>query len=186
MYIYFGGEANQTNTEGVFGAGYGIYAEGNDKYTVQSVAIVFADEATTAGSVYGGGNHGYAKQDIQVYVTGGTVAGNVFGGANEARSSGDVAVVVTGGSVDGGVYGGSNQSGAISGQITVDVYGTDPQPGSGYAINQVFGGGNVAAYSGTPVVTVHDDNGCDISIGEVYGGGNAAPVTGNTSVILKN
>ena len=183
MYIYFGGEANQTNTEGVFGAGYGIYAEGNDKYTVQAVAIVFADEATTAGSVYGGGNHGYAKQDIQVYVTGGHVAGNVFGGANEARSSQDVAVVVTGGSVDGGVYGGSNQSGAISGAVTVDVYGTDPQPGSGYAINQVFGGGNVAAYSGTPVVTVHDDNGCDISIGEVYGGGNAATVLGTDVTI---
>ena len=177
-YLYFGGRANQTNTEGIFGAGYGNYTTGDDKYTVYKSNVVFADEATTAGSVYGGGNNGYAKQDIQVYVAGGHVAGNVFGGANKARSEGAVAVTVTGGSVDGGVYGGSNQSGAISGAVTVDVYGTDPQPGSGYAIHQVFGGGNVAAYSGTPVVTVHDDNGCDISIGEVYGGGNAATVRG--------
>ena len=138
--------------------------------------MVFADEATTTGSVYGGGNNGYATGDIQVYVAGGSVAGNVFGGANKAPSQGAVAVTVTKGTVTGGVYGGSNQSGAISGAVTVDVYGTDPQPGSGYAIGKVFGGGNVAAYSGTPAVTVHC--GDNISIGELYGGGNAATVTG--------
>ena len=182
-YLYFGGRANQTNTEGIFGAGYGNYTTGDDKYTVYKSNVVFADEATTAGSVYGGGNNGYAKQDIQVYVAGGHVAGNVFGGANKAPSSQDVAVVVTGGSVDGGVYGGSNQSGAISGQITVDIYGTDPQPGSGYAIHQVFGGGNVAAYTGTPVVTVHNDSSCNISIEEVYGGGNQASVIGTNVTI---
>lgn len=183
-YLYFGGRANQTNTEGIFGAGYGNYTTGDDKYTVYKSNVVFADEATTAGSVYGGGNNGYAKQDIQVYLAGGHVAGNVFGGANKAPSSQDVAVVVTGGSVNGGVYGGSNQSGAISGQITVDVYGTDPAPSANaYAINQVFGGGNVAAYTGTPVVTVHNDSSCNISIGEVYGGGNQASVTGTNVTI---
>lgn len=183
--LYFGGRASQTNTDGIFGAGYGTgnYVNNQYYYTVQASNVVFADEAATTGSVYGGGNNGFARQNIQVYVAGGHVAGNVFGGANKAPSSQAVAVTVTGGSVDGGVYGGSNQSGAISGQITVDVYGTDPQPVSGYAIHQVFGGGNVAAYSGTPVVTVHDDNSCDISIEEVYGGGNAATVTGTNVTI---
>ncbi len=182
--LYFGGRATQNNSDGIFGAGYGSSATSNNSYTVNASNVVFADEATTAGSVYGGGNNGYAKQDIQVYVAGGHVAGNVFGGANKAPSSQDVAVVVTGGSVDGGVYGGSNQSGAISGQITVDVYGTDPAPSANaYAINQVFGGGNQADYSGTPVVTVHDDNSCDISIEEVYGGGNQASVTGTNVTI---
>lgn len=184
IYLYFGGRASQTNTDGIFGAGYGNYTTGDDKYTVYKSNVVFADEATTAGSVYGGGNNGYAKQDIQVYVAGGHVAGNVFGGANKARSEGAVAVTVTGGSVNGGVYGGSNQSGAISGQITVDVYGTDPAPSANaYAINQVFGGGNVAAYTGTPVVTVHNDSSCNISIGEIYGGGNQATVTGTNVTI---
>ena len=184
IYLYFGGRASQTNTDGIFGAGYGNYTTGDDKYTVYKSNVVFADEATTAGSVYGGGNNGYAKQDIQVYVAGGHVAGNVFGGANKARSEGAVAVTVTGGSVDGGVYGGSNQSGAISGQITVDVYGTDPAPAANaYAVGQVFGGGNVAAYTGTPVVTVHNDSSCNISIGEVYGGGNQASVTGTNVTI---
>ena len=183
--LYFGGRASQTNTDGIFGAGYGTgnYVNNQYYYTVQASNVVFADEAATTGSVYGGGNNGFARQNIQVYLAGGHVAGNVFGGANKAPSSQDVAVVVTGGSVDGGVYGGSNQSGAISGQITVDVYGTDPQPGSGYAIHQVFGGGNVAAYSGTPVVTVHNDSSCNISIEEVYGGGNQASVTGTNVTI---
>lgn len=187
IYLYFGGRASQTNTDGIFGAGYGTsaYANGTTKYTVANSSVVFADEATTTGSVYGGGNNGYATGDIQVYLAGGHVAGNVFGGANKAPSSQDVAVVVTGGSVDGGVYGGSNQSGAISGQITVDVYGTDPQPGSGYAINQVFGGGNQAAFDGTPTVTVHcgADASTPISIEEVYGGGNQASVTGTNVTI---
>ncbi len=183
VQIYFGGNANQTSTDGIYGAGYGNYDYTATYYTVNQSNVVFADEATTAGSVYGGGNNGYATDDIKVYLAGGHVAGNVFGGANKAPSSQDVAVVVTGGSVDGGVYGGSNQSGVISGQITVDVYGTDPQPGSGYAIHQVFGGGNVAAYTGTPVVTVHNDSSCNISIGELYGGGNAATVTGTNVTV---
>ncbi|MBR6441961.1 MAG: chitobiase/beta-hexosaminidase C-terminal domain-containing protein [Bacteroidales bacterium] len=179
--LYFGGDASQTNTDGIFGAGYGSAATSNNSYTVNYSNVVFADNATTTGSVYGGGNNGYAKNDIQVYLAGGTVAGNVFGGANRARSSANVAVTVTKGTVTGGVYGGSNQSGAISGTVTVDVYGTDPQPNSGYAINQVFGGGNVAAYDGTPAVTVHC--GDNISIGELYGGGNAATVQGTNVVV---
>ena len=184
--LYFGGDANQSNTDGIFGAGYGSSGTSDNSYTVIQSNVVFADEATTTGSVYGGGNKGYATGDIKVYLAGGTVGGNVFGGANEARSSADVAVVVTGGTVAGGVYGGSNQSGAISGQITVDVYGTDPAPSANaYAINQVFGGGNVAAYTGTPVVTVHNDSSCNISIGEVYGGGlgTTATVTGTNVTI---
>ena len=179
--LYFGGYANQTNTEGIFGAGYGNYTTGNDKYTVHNSTVVFADEANTAGSVYGGGNNGYAKEDINVYIAGGTISGNVFGGANKAPSKADIAVTVTSGTVNGGVYGGSNQSGDISGNITVDVYGTDFQPNNGYAINQVFGGGNVANYSKTPTVTVHC--GDNISIGELYGGGNQATVAGTNVTV---
>ena len=181
VYIYFGGTATQTGTHGIYGAGYGSsnYAQGTEKYTVGKSTIVVADECQIAGNAYGGGNNGYATNNISVFVTGGTVAGDIYGGANKAPSSQNVGVVVTGGSVAGGVYGGSNQSGAISGQVTVDVYGTDPQPNSGYAIGQVFGGGNQAAYTGTPKVTVHcTDEATPISIGEVYGGGNRATVTG--------
>ena len=42
-------------------------------------------------------------------------------------------------------------------------------------LGNVFGGGNQAAYTGTPNVTVHN---CDNKIGYVYGGGNAACVAG--------
>ena len=179
--LYFGGNANQTSNAGIFGAGYGTGNTGNGYYTVNKSNVVISDNAQVAGSAYGGGNNGYATDDIKVYVGGGHVAGDVYGGANKAPSSKDVTVTVKGGSVTGGVYGGSNQSGAISGQITVDVYGTDPQPNSGYSIGQVFGGGNVAAYSKTPNVTIYC--GDNISIGEVYGGGNNASVSGTNVTV---
>ena len=76
-----------------------------------------------AGNVYGGGNNGYAEDDVQVFVTGGTVNGSVFGGANMARSSKAVDVTMTGGLVKGGIYGGSNSSGNIEGVVTVQVNG---------------------------------------------------------------
>ena len=179
--LYFGGNATQDNSDGIFGAGYGSAATSNNSYTVNASNVVFADEATTTSSVYGGGNNGYAKNKIQVYVAGGTVGGNVFGGANKARSEGDVNVTVTKGTVNGGVYGGSNVSGDITGKITVDIYGTDPAPSANaYALGAVFGGGNHAAYNGKPEVKVHN---CDNSIEYVYGGGNAATVTGTDVTI---
>ena len=143
---------------------------------------------TVNGSVYGGSNYtGTLSGTSTVTLNGGTVNGSLYGGGNgegnPTNVTGAVQVTVNGGTVTGAVYGCGNVSGAPQSTVNVDVYGTDPQPGSGYAINQVFGGGNQANYSGTPVVTVHDDNGCDISIGEVYGGGNAATVTGTNVVI---
>lgn len=138
---------------------------------------------TVNGSIYGGSNYtGNLSGTSTVTLNGGTVNGSIYGGGNgegnPTNVDGAVQVTVNGGTVTGAVYGCGNVSGAPQSTVNVDVYGTDPQPGSGYAINQVFGGGNAANYSGTPVVTVHDDNSCDISIEEVYGGGNAATVRG--------
>ena len=200
--LYVGGKAKQTSTAGIYGGGYGTSAwNGNEKYNVRQTTVVIADEAQIAGSVFGGGNNGYATGAINVYVLGSTVSGDVYGGANMAPSNNTVDVIMKGGKVEGDVYGGSNQKGNISGAVavkvyggtvkgavygcnnagdapqstvTVDIYGTDPAPSAdSYALGAVFGGGNAADYNGTPVVTVHN---CDNSIEYVYGGGNAARV----------
>ncbi|MBP5340875.1 MAG: chitobiase/beta-hexosaminidase C-terminal domain-containing protein [Bacteroidales bacterium] len=210
-YVYVGGTArvdsdsstsliNRAVGGNVFAAGCG-FGDGTSSGQVKvGTNIAIADDAYIERGVYGGGSFGYTTTYSNIYLMGGTVdcigggvtsagtgysntvKGGIYGGACQ-NDAGQTNVYVYGGSVNGGVYGGGNVSGDVAGPINVDVYGTDPQPGSGYAINQVFGGGNAANYSGTPVVTVHDDNGCDISIGELYGGGNAATVTGTNVTV---
>ena len=98
-YIYFGGDANMTDTEGVFGGGYGRGDAGDNKYTINKSFVVVADDAQIAGNVYGGGNKGYNTDDAEVYVLGGgkntiTVSGSVFGGANQARSEAKTTVTL--------------------------------------------------------------------------------------------
>ena len=193
--------------------GRGVYGGGSYGYTTQTANMyilggtIDGKNGGVTGTAYlaaiDGGVYGGACQNkggtVNLTMNGGTVNGSVYGGSNytgdlsgtstgtlngnPTNVDGAVQVTVNGGTVTGAVYGCGNVSGAPQSTVNVDVYGTDPQPGSGYAINQVFGGGNQANYSGTPVVTVHDDNGCDISIGEVYGGGNAATVTGTDVTI---
>lgn len=208
-YLYVGGTAridsdsatdriNRSVGGNVFGAGCGYDASHEIGYVVGNTNVVIADEAYIERGVYGGGSFGYASGTATIYILGGTidcigggtsangtaysatVKGGVYGGACQNRA-GVTNVKVYDGTVNGGVYGGGNVSGNVAGPITVDIYGTDPQPASGYAINQVFGGGNQAAYSGTPAVTVHC--GDNISIGELYGGGNAATVQGTNVVV---
>ena len=207
-YVYVGGNANVTSGNNtvinravggnVFGAGCGYASNSSSGQVSLGTNVAIADNAIIERGVYGGGSYGYTTQTANIYILGGTVNceaggvngtaynanvnGGVYGGACQNRA-GVTNVKVYGGTVNGGVYGGGNVSGDVAGPITVDVYGTDPQPASGYAIHQVFGGGNVAAYTGTPVVTVHNDSSCNISIGEVYGGGNQASVTGTNVTI---
>ena len=134
------------------------------------------------GDVYGGSAYGnVGTEDNTTYHTHvtlnkGTVTGSVYGGGlgdnnTQAMVYSPVQVTVNGGRATS-VYGCNNVAGAPQSTVKVDVYGTD-QSESGYAITNVFGGGNRAAYGGTPEVKVH---GCNNKIEYVYGGGNAAAV----------
>ena len=75
------------------------------------------------------------------------------------------------------VFGDNNKSGKISGKITVNIEETGCKP---IVIGQVYGGGNLAPYDGSPTVNVKSFT----SIGEIYGGGygSTAVVTGDTYV----
>ena len=150
----------------------------------------YSGSAVITGDVYGGSakgktncndagtaHQGSSKTDVTLY--GGTIDGDLYGGGHgidnaAANVYGPVQVTVNKGTVTGSVYGCNNAAGAPQSTVKVDIYGTDA-PGSGltYALGNVFGGGNQAAYGGTPDVTIHN---CDNSIGFVYGGGNKASV----------
>ena len=127
--------------------------------------------------VFGGGNAATVN-GTNVTIYGGNTIGNVFGGCYGANVSGNTLVNIYGGVIDS-VFGGNNASGTISGTITVNinsVVDADPN-GSSTACpmnaRNVFGGGNVATYSGTPDVNILGG-----TAGNVFGGGNEATVNG--------
>lgn len=170
------GAAGNNDDHIVFGGGYGANTSTNGNVTLT------INGSTIHGNVYGGsamGNVNASNKTTTVTLTTGTINGSLYGGGlgdadHAALVNGNVQVIVDGGTISGDVYGCNNVNGAPQGTVMVDINATDPAQ-SGYAISKVFGGGNQAAYTGSPVVRIH---GCDNTIEYVYGGGNQASVRG--------
>ena len=164
---------------------------------VSGAVTVALNGGTVSRDAYGGGalaqtNTDYDANDntAQTYVTnvslgGATVTGSVYGGgkgqltpdAIAANVNGPVTVTGTSGSA-GNVYGCNNINGAPQSTVAVNITGT-ATPQSGYAIGNVFGGGNQANYAGTPIVSITGGS----FVGSVFGGGNEATVQA-TSVTI--
>ena len=165
-----------------------IFGGGNHANVTGNVDVVIGNSAagpTVNGDVYGGGGFahtgtiGNTSTDYHNTVTlnNGTVHGNVYGGGlgdnnNEAKVYGPVYVKVYGGTADS-VFGCNNIAGAPQSTVNVDIYGTADIRN---ALKAVFGGGNQADASVSPVVTIQNNNCSTKNIGVVYGGGNAAQV----------
>lgn len=197
-----GGQVGEDGNEAnVHGGGLGNLTRALNSVTVNIGSRTddcnVSGSAVIYGDVYGGSAEGKTNGDnsrennsvTNVTLNKGTIYGSLYGGGLGSNSPnyaadvyGPVAVKVYGGTVTGGVYGANNLNGAPQSSVTVDIYGTDAQPGVGYAIANVYGGGNHANYENNnyPTVTVHNN---DNSIGNVYGGGNAAAVS-NTKVTI--
>ena len=184
----------------IHGGGYGqnTGTSGNVEVTIGS-AVGAQSYPTIYGDVYGGSALGKVNgtalnNALHTYVTlnSGTINGSLYGGAlgndtTAANVYAPVTVTVNGGTVTQGVYGCNNVNGAPQGAVTVHINGTD-QPQTGYAIGKVFGGGNQAAYNGTPLVNIHhsltgNQNANPNRIEYVYGGGNQATVTGTNVTV---
>ena len=184
----------------VFGGGNAADVSGNSTVLMQGSATVETD-------VYGGGalaNVGSSNSDATtVTIESGNVGGNVYGGGlGNAGTAALVNGVVTvnigkdnGGSVSGeatiggAVFGCNNVNGTPKDNVFVNIYktartsGTNTVSDNGFALSEVFGGGNKAAYLPATTgkkTTVHVYT-CDNTIQYVYGGGNAADV-GSSSV----
>ena len=171
----------------VHGGGYGS-ATGTDGNI--TVIIGNADNTTPAiwGDVYGGsalGSVNDATSDItKVWLKKGTVNGSLYGGGlgdntYAALVNGSVQVVVDGGVVIDSVFGANNVNGTPKGSILVTINAAEaPHQDSIYALNAVYGGGNLAAYlptvTTTPATVIV--NNCNNTIRDLFGGGNAASV----------
>ena len=199
-----------TVTNDVFGGGLGASA------TVTSSPVVNINGGNVGGAVYGGGSLASVTGSTTVNLknASSTVTGNIYGGglgcndcgesgaAVAANVSGSTSVNISLGTV-ANVFGCNNIKGAPSTGATVTVTG-------GTINDNVYGGGNLAAASVSPVVTINGgtmDNVYGGGLGEsavitgspvvtinktatsmtvvdVFGGGDAAGVTGNTTVNL--
>ncbi len=196
----FGASAQVVVNGNVFGGGNAADVTGNS-------TVLMQDNATVETDVYGGG----ALADVgtnnsnatTVTIEGGNVGGNVYGGGlGNAGTAALVNGVVTvnigkdnGGSVSGeatiggAVFGCNNVNGTPKDNVFVNIYKTARTNGvntvsdNGFALSEVFGGGNKAAYlpaTTGKVTTVHIYT-CDNTIQYVYGGGNAADVGNSTT-----
>lgn len=149
---------------------------GNIRVTVNKTADTDPNGSSTAcemhiNEVYGGGNKAASNAgQITIGCTGtGTTEGiqYVYGGANRADVTGPINLKIEEGRI-ANVFGGNNNSGAITGAINVTI--EKKASPCIWDIGNVFGGGNLAEYSGTPSVNVKNG-----TVANVYGGGNGDP-----------
>ena len=193
-----------------------LYGGGNKAKIQESgggwiVPVVDIDCSAKIGKLFGGAKAADYVGDINLVVDGGTFD-KVFGGNNQGGIiTGNVTVTFNGGRAEE-VYGGCNESGSITGHITVNIDSTNSTCTPRFYVENVYGGGNLAAYGGSPEVNVKNGTVQEnvygggygssatvtgspavtvgvsntekraLVLGNIFGGGNAAPVSGNTDV----
>lgn len=172
-------------TEMVFGGGLGAATLTNGNVTVT------VENGNVTGDVYGGSALGKVNEGnshlTKVWLKGGTITGNLYGGGLGKAGDGNVAmgqvngqveVLVAGGSV-ANVFGCNNTNGAPQSTVHVTVEKADEATMN---VGNVYGGGNLAAYTGSPLVDVIKG-----AVANVYGGGKgtSAIVTGDPVVTIK-
>lgn len=219
------GQVRAANVNGntnvkIYGGTIGdVYGGSNTNGTIGGTISVNVNAQAEGGSaacpvnidnVYGGGNQA-ASNAGSITIGCAEHIGTVYGGANQANITGDITLNINSGHIDN-VFGGNNTSGAISGNITVNV--NDNGSACGMEVGNVYGGGNQAAYghntdypqvnilngtitgsvfggglgstaivTGNPKVNINAAAGKTISVGgSVFGGGSLAPIVGNTDV----
>ena len=178
IHDFYGG----SNTRGTIGT-----FNSQDNTTTGGPVITIDDLYTKNGigcllqfdNIYGAGKN--ANVDGNISMTMGCLSDaftvqNLYGGAKSADVRGNVTLTVTSGQFTN-VFGGNDASGTIGGNITVNVEETGCQP---LKISNVYGGGNLAPYTGNTTVNLKSFT----SVGNVYGGGLGATaiVTGSTTV----
>ncbi len=139
-------------------------------------------------NMYGGGKDAPVVNGINVNISGCSGGNNdnienIYAGSYNARISTGVTMNITGG-VFKNVFGGNHQGGYIDGPIVINVEETDQcKP---IIIDNLYGGGNFAAYPGPGANTTNGKITINIKsctrIGNVFGGSLSAPVTGDTEI----
>ena len=183
------GNTSVTITGGTIGQ---VFGGSNENGTISGAIGVNVNKGNNScpmviSAVYGGGNFAASNAcTINIGCTGASSSeyiDTVFGGANRANVTGDIELNITGGRINN-TFGGNNNSGAIDGDITVNVEWATPACGDNH-LGNVYGAGNLASYSqktaGHPVVNIKNGTAAN-----VFGGGKglSAVVTGNPVVTI--
>ena len=179
--VNFGDDTNIENTGLVlYGDLYGGSALGSVNTDGSNTTIVNLRNGIIHGAAYGGGlghaehgDWGWVKGKVYVRV------GNATDPSDSDTYTGKANLV------DCDVYGCNNLNGSPQNEVYVDIFQTAHDANNvydntdgGYAIHQVFGGGNQANFSVGQFKTHVYIHGCENTIGRVFGGGDAAAVYG--------
>lgn len=159
-YVYGTGKASVTMYGGQV---HRVFGGSNTKGNVRQTAVTMLDDANdcefAVEEAYGGGKS--APMDAEAQLLMSCIPGlNVaYGGAEAADIQGNVTLNISNGTFNQ-VFGGNNISGTIRGAITVNIEETGCKP---IVIGELYGGGNLAAYSvygyREETKTVTDDEG---------------------------
>lgn len=194
--VFGGGEAGTVKESVVVNMNKGMVL--HDVYGGGALADTQTSNWDATNSTWTNPTNKSSVHTTQVNLKGGTVKGDMYGGglgrlqdsqanpavtAVEAKVYGDVTVTTTGGKA-ARVFCCNNLNGAPQGKVAVNINGTDTDLNvldeTAYAIGNVYGGGNQAAYTYTEhPLTVTMAGG---SVNNVFGGGLSAEVAGSIAV----
>ncbi len=180
-----------TGTSHILGDVYGGGALSNANTDANNTTTVNILGGTYGGNIYGGGQGCIVDAEHTTAVAAkvnGVVTVNIGADDGTGNYSGDANLTAS------SVYGCNNTNGSPQADVFVNVYktaqttGTNTVADAGYAIDQVFGGGNAADYApmggdaSTKKATVHIYT-CDNTIRRIFGGGNAAAAQGVATIV---
>ena len=182
-----------TGNSHILGDVYGGGALSNANTDANNTTTVNILGGTYDGNIYGGGQGRLADVDNDINEVpakvNGVVTVNIGADDGAGNYSGDANLTAS------SVYGCNNTNGSPQADVFVNVYktartvGTNTVADAGYAIDQVFGGGNAADYApedgnaaSTKKATVHIYT-CDNTIRRIFGGGNAAAAQGVATIV---
>lgn len=162
-----------------------IFGGANESDIHSDVTLTISCGSGAFKEVYGGSNKADIFGNVTLNIYGGTIE-EAYGGSKgtagtPANIAGNVGLNLYGGEITN-AFGGSNINGNITGSITVNVNDQGVE-NCGLGLTNVYGAGNLTAYTPTDASTVHPEvnviNGA-IS-GNVFGGG-----LGSTAVVTAN
>ena len=202
--VFGGGFGSSTATTGkvkvnINGAGVNIYGDVYGGSALGSVNTGASD--TTVVNVLNGTLHSkvVTVDGFPVYYGGNVYGGGLGDNTNAAAVNGTVTVNIGSGTVEtsgqyagytntentgnatiqGNIYGCNNTNGSPQQNVTVNIFKVKHPEGTGiddagYALNNVFGGGNRANFQVDGKTATVNIYGCDNTISRTFGGGNAA------------
>ena len=106
------------------------------------------------GDVYGAGNEAEMYGNGNLFIDCIPGLKEIYGGAKNADIYGNVTLTITNGEFEN-VFGGNNLGGNIEGGVTVNIEETGCRP---VIIGELYGGGNLAAYTAPTDATKYGDN----------------------------